>query len=125
MDTIKYRVIDDSITFDPKTQLVTIKNKMWSNVFLVSAIATVLMIVWDRIKDILRQFSGYKDLYNGNVQSGLSKRMGFTRSNIQRGLIIVCLMILTYVSFKWSSSTMPLTQAPVDVQAKIKTFFVR
>lgn len=60
----------------------------------------ILVGVYDYVKDIIRFFSGVKDLFGkGSGQSGVMKIAGFTVGNMQRYVIMTVLFILAFVGF--------------------------
>jgi hypothetical protein len=66
-------------------------------------IITGIVFVYDYFKDIGRNFSATKDLFNGK-QGSFSKYVGFTKGNITRYLVTIGLFILGGILFYLSDA---------------------
>lgn len=64
----------------------------------------IVLIVYDFFKDIGRQVSSFKDLYNGKQGNGLAKFVGFTKGNVMRTVGKFVLVILSSIFFSLSTS---------------------
>lgn len=73
------------------------------NTSIIVLIVAALVFIYDFFKDVGRDFSATKDLFNGK-QGGVAKYLGFTKGNITRSVIKYSLIILSIVLFYLSSS---------------------
>lgn len=53
----------------------------------------VVLFVYDYTKDIIRIFSGYMNILNGDEVQGAIKVMGYTRPNVIRGILMFALLV--------------------------------
>ena len=81
-------------------------------------ILAVIVGAYDYIKDIMRSFSGYKDIMSGNdAAKGVLKISGYTRGNFIRTAVMFVLIFLFIVSAKFINVKTPISkeQVPNDV----------
>lgn len=62
----------------------------------------IFLVVYDRIKDIIRIISGVKDVYSGDSITGAVKFVGATKNNITRFILILLVSSLIYSLYYFS-----------------------
>ncbi len=95
-------------------------NRLYSNMFFGLFIALIVAIGYDYIKDLMRTFSGYRDILGGRSGDGLAKMYGLTSGNMQRFGVIVVLLIALYLVYPHVTTRMEISlkELPSDVATK-------
>lgn len=76
----------------------TTPNKSLANIGIVLFVIAISVFVYDYFKDIGRNISATKDLYN-QKEGGVAKLLGFTKANMTRSLVKYGLIILSIIFF--------------------------
>jgi hypothetical protein len=115
-DGIQYEIQMSS----SKAYIVTTE-KTYSNLFWILVITLAIAVVYDYGKDLMRTFSGYKDVYHGRSGSGVAKLHGLTKANIIRGVVKVALLFAVFIVFKKMTTRTEIAfdKLPLDVGIKL------
>jgi hypothetical protein len=78
---------------------------------IICIVSLIIFVLYDWLKDIMRWFSGVKDIYNNN-NGGVLKILGWTKGNLTRTILIFVLAGLITLSGFFLKSTKELNYIP-------------
>lgn len=97
-------------------------NKVVLVIEMILTVFLVLLVLYDAIKDYIREWSAFFDLLDGNFSSSAVKYMGFTTGNFIRGIgiFILIVLILLFSLILYTETEVDLSSVPDNVSKRYK-----